>query len=97
MVLRVRFIEWERLRVEQTLDQILPTWVEGGMSSIEIDYDDYPHARGHEKDVVEDDDGVFRYRENKVATPTTRRRLSFSRKGYRLNSTAWIRRNWKKI
>jgi len=38
------------------------------MSSIEIDYDDYPHARGHEKDVVEDDDGVLRYRENKVVS-----------------------------
>jgi hypothetical protein len=32
----------------------------------EIDYDDYPHARGHEKDVYKTEDGVLRYRENKV-------------------------------
>ena len=32
----------------------------------EIDYDLWPHAKGHEKDVVQGDDGGLHYRKNVV-------------------------------
>lgn len=35
---------------------------------IEIEYGSFPHARGHECDVVCDEGGVLRYRENKVVS-----------------------------
>jgi hypothetical protein len=35
-------------------------------NDLEIDYGDFPHARGHERDVYETEDGQLRYRENKV-------------------------------
>jgi hypothetical protein len=34
--------------------------------SLEIDYDEYPHARGHEKDIVDGGEGRLRYRKNEV-------------------------------
>lgn len=38
----------------------------GTDEKIEIDYGDYPHARGYEHEVRRDEHGVLRYRENKV-------------------------------
>lgn len=36
------------------------------MTQIEINYNDFPHARGHEDRVYADSDGELRYRPNKI-------------------------------